>query len=368
MRPSAFARTSRCATIIAAATVPILLATPAGAAPNTEWTDTDPPILDQDYWFEAVDPRAPDDAWTAGIAYGELLDDGVIAHWDGQQWSHDILKGIPQYDVDVLSESDVWTSGFDHNTGDGVVVHGGSGSEWTVTPLVGGEIVQGIEAVAADEVWAAAGDGRIYRFDGKEWTEQDVPLPDGATSSFLNAITATPDGHVWAAGSVHLSDGTTQAWMPRFDGETWTNTPVPAAGQGTVGVFDIAADAVGVWAGGLHKKPTGDDDGPLLMRWDGDQWIDVDTGVTDGIIEGVTPDGSGGALAVGYDNRYQPLLLRYRDGEVTVEKSPVQGDVVRLMDTAIEPDGGNVWVTGDHKTPEFVKGLGVYAPAAGFSR
>lgn len=365
----------RSATLLAIALTPVLLATPAQAATTAEWTDTNPPVLDQDYWFEAVDPVSADTAWAAGIAYGPELDDGVLMHWDGQTWDHDLLPGLQLTDIAALSADRVWAVGYDAAARRPVAVSGGA--EWTVTPLLPPDDdttrsgANGVAATAEDDVWVAgtvnaatADTAFVQRWDGTTWTDQELPLPEGAVASFLNAIESTPDGEVWAAGSVRFADGTTRAWLPRFDGTAWADTPVPAASAAVTGVFDIALDGDGAWAGGLYSDPDATADGALLLHWNGSTWVSIPTDVDNGLIEAVAPDGHGGAVLVGYDSQYQPLLLRCRDGAVTAEDSPVTGDLVRLMDTALSPDGERQWIVGDHKTPEFVKGAAVHAATA----
>ncbi|MGH8876858.1 MAG: hypothetical protein ACRD0P_05885 [Stackebrandtia sp.] len=371
MRPNG--SSSRILSITVLAATGVLLASPASAAAPGDWTDTEPPKLDQDYWFEAIAPLSADDAWAAGVAYGPALDDGVLMHFKAGEWTHDILTATPLSDIAALSGDEAWAVGYDHQARQPVAIH--SGSELTTTPILPPDTddttitnANGIAPIASDDVWAAgtvstapSAAAFLSHWNGEEWTKQELPVPEGATESFLNSITTTADGNVWAAGSVKFADGTSSAWMPYFDGDGWNDTAVPEPGTSTIGVFDVAADGSGAWATGIRIEPGAEHSAPLLLHWDGTTWTEISSRVADGTAEGVSPDGTGGAYLVGYNSTYDPMLLHYRDGEVAAEESPVTGDIVRLMDVAADPDLANVWITGDHKTPDFVKGIGVHA-------
>src|SRR5207249_6128820 len=86
-----------------------------------------------------------------------------------------------------------------------------NGTAWSIVPSPnagsGDNRLNGIAAVAANEVWAVGASGiypgtqaLVERWDGSAWTIAPVPGAPGAVSSGLMGAAAAPGGEVWAVG------------------------------------------------------------------------------------------------------------------------------------------------------------------------
>ncbi|MGH8792135.1 MAG: hypothetical protein ACRDXX_05750 [Stackebrandtia sp.] len=358
---------------VGAATLTILGASVAVAvAEPDDWNVIDTPVLDQEYWFEAAAVLGGDDAWAVGTALAagnEGYDDGVAMHWNGVEWTNTPgLESKPLSDVVALSSDEVWAVGSHQEEGLPAATRW-NGGEWESTPVPppdepGGDsrndVLYGVDAAASDDVWAVgtanSPDGHMAfaeHWDGAEWSLVELPVPDDAAEAYLNSVTVVSADEAWAVGSVDLGADGTRPWMLRYDGQQWSETPVDdVGGEGRFGLFDVTTiDGLdGAWASGLHGGE------PLLLHWSGERWEAVDTPVADGRLEAAGPDGEGGMFLAGRNSNYQPVLMRYRDGVVTEEESPLTGDIVMLWDVEPAADSDDVWLVGDVKADGVVVG------------
>lgn len=194
--------------------------------------------------------RGPEDIWFAGITTD--VANGVLRHWDGEDWVVGVPGGIRSF-WDVWSSEDgtVWTGG-SSVTGVGVIARGdgvapfdfvenyaggslralwGTGDDdlW-ISPYEGpfehwdGETfahefgespvtILGLGGAATDRVWAAGLKGTILHFDGEAWSPQD----SGLDSNLTNVWAAAPDD-VWVSGSAGV--------LLHSEGGAWKRVPV----------------------------------------------------------------------------------------------------------------------------------------------
>lgn len=178
--------------------------------------------------FHALWSDGPDAVWLAGN-YGDAW------LWDGERWRHlefewddnpyfrGAIRGIY-----AVGREAAWVVG--DGTGGSAVSHW-DGTRWHVEPT---EVrLNAIWGADANDIWAVGQQGRIERFDGREWTA----VPSG-TAVELHAVRGVAPNAVWAVGD----GGTILFW----DGETWG--PVESGTEVNLyGVFDSRA---AVWAVG----------------------------------------------------------------------------------------------------------------------
>src|SRR5262249_18834833 len=121
---------------------------------------------------------------------------------------YDPLNGVA-----AVSESDVWavgTAGLQGGPGYQTLTEHWGGSGWGIveSPNTGGnfDILNGVEAVAPDDVWAVGhsfnggtGQTLIEHWDGQGWSIIPSPSP-GAAVNQLDAVTAVSPNDVWAVG------------------------------------------------------------------------------------------------------------------------------------------------------------------------
>lgn len=140
------------------------------------------------------------------------------------------------------------------------------------------------------EGWAVGGSGRdaaftdtlVARWDGTAW--QAVPSPSpGTLTNRLDSVAARSADDVWAVG--HYTGGRCDDDRPmplalHWDGESWTEMPVPDVADGgsmllTVGL--AAPRSVWVAGTGLVTDPASGmpRDTGIVVRWNGRRWRSV---------------------------------------------------------------------------------------------
>lgn len=257
--------------------------------------------------IRAIDARASDDVWVAGI--------GGVLHWDGDTWTRVPVPGPMENaafsSIAITSADDGWLAGWymrggrdcywvllrwngsswtavleqyvGHpskiqiamaSPGDGWIVgdfpgadiYRWDGNAWTAMPVPGGHMLSAVAALSATEAWAtgfADGQTVALRWDGAAWSIVDSP----PSSNVLNDITVVPDHTLWAVGQ----NGAVVHW----DGSAWVvlNDPSPAE--------LLAVDVLSpgdTWAVG--REDTWWDRGTIIMHWDGTTWTPAGSPIT----------------------------------------------------------------------------------------
>jgi hypothetical protein len=182
--------------------------------------------------LNAVAGTSSSDVWAVGAAQDVPTSESrtLVFHWDGTGWSpvdspnvqpdpgtgnvDDSLQAVA-----AVASDDAWAVGsfdekglrLDSPTASRPLALHWDGSTWSVVELpdVGQGGLNGIAALAADDVWAvgqtvvnAGGDFTVtpllFHWDGSTWSQ--VAAPIGGEGS-LSAVTAIPGGGLWAVGS-----------------------------------------------------------------------------------------------------------------------------------------------------------------------
>lgn len=159
-------------------------------SPGCSWRSVNPKVPDLFVDLHAVDGSSTDDVWAVGSerAGGRPL----ILRRKAGKWSTVAgpapLNGILRA-VDARTPTDVWAVGNQLPTGATnlrTLIQHFDGKSWKVVkspnPFPGANILKGVIALAADDVWAVGGNGipgsraMILHFDGTRWTRQRVPV------------------------------------------------------------------------------------------------------------------------------------------------------------------------------------------------
>jgi hypothetical protein len=109
-----------------------------------------------------------------------------------------------------------------------------------------------IWAFAPDDIWAVGGN-MLARYDGSEWTLEDLSAA-GAGISSVSTIWGTAPDDVWVGGD--------QSTAAHFDGITWTR--YIAAGTENVALWGSGPDDV--YVGGIFD----------VAHWDGTEWLNLE--------------------------------------------------------------------------------------------
>jgi len=174
-----------------------------------------------DNGLAAVTAIASDDVWAVGTQQPTSLTapHTLTLHWDGIAWSIVPSANTRQTSgnhllaVAAVASDDVWATGFTPSI---ALAEHWDGNSWSLvsTPLITGASspsVSGAVALANGDVWAV---GQFFQnsqsrsrtltelWNGSSWSVVSSPNR-GPSHNFLNAVTATPSGTLWAVGVVY---------------------------------------------------------------------------------------------------------------------------------------------------------------------
>jgi hypothetical protein len=236
-------------------------------------------------------PPSPNDSWGGAIFFMQrtllsvtqlwmissidgwlVIDNNQLMHWDGTSWTGGVAGSLTYNSIWASGPGDLWlatASGLQRRFAD-------------VTPFPqGGTFMTVVWGRGPDDVWVARGAGApaIFHWDGTAWTDRSPPpvAPFGGfsgTGAFgAAAFWGASSNDVWAAGEVSFPSGavTSTAALMHWDGASWTLDPIstdPAlAGHQLTAAWGSSAQ--NVWAvGGIN--------GPVVLRYDGHSWQQVD--------------------------------------------------------------------------------------------
>lgn len=154
---------------------------------GSTWQGTAAPSMVDMYGVAAVSNNL---AWAVGA---KAIGDSNILRWYGDAWD-EVDSPRPEeklFAVDALSASDVWAVG-----SNATIVHW-DGRRWAAVDCAGCPSVylRGVAMRRADDGWAVGDGGTLLHWDGTAWSVAESP-----TDRPLTAISAVPDGDVWAVG------------------------------------------------------------------------------------------------------------------------------------------------------------------------
>lgn len=229
----------------------------------------------------------------------------------------------------------------------------------------------GVTAVTPSEAWAVGATGEdpeapttvaIQRWDGTRWSPVEAPSP-GSFVNELRAVDAADPNDVWAVGRTDSGFGD-KPLILRWDGSEWIESELPPEIDGVLnGVAAVSPSDV--WAVGYVGEPDASLERALVLHWDGTAWANVKVARTIGggkaaltDVEAVSPTD---LWAVGY-HRFQPAILRF-DGEAwSNSPTDVRGDVravealatsqVWAVGTPIQEFDGSSWTEAPSERPE----------------
>jgi hypothetical protein len=250
----------------------MLLATSAGLfemqgdVPEVIWTDSE-------VRFEGVWAAPSGVAFAVGSDATEVPIEALVVRCNSGRCerSETAVRGA-LFDVHGFSESNVFAVGLDTESDPrcGFVLHY-DGSTWTRSELPSCADVRSVWGATTNDVWAVGTVwhdteqpvGRIFHFDGLEWSVAVESVPVG-----LVAIDGTDADHVYAVGINEAApySGETFGIVMRFDGTSWlTMTTEDSLGYTSV----FVDDEMRAWFGVLRWREIEQDTVPEIHSFDG---------------------------------------------------------------------------------------------------
>jgi hypothetical protein len=267
---------------------------------GTSWTAvaTPNPAVTVGAQLSGVAAAASNNVWAVGEnvtinSLGETVSSPLIEHFNGSAWSIVAAPTPPAGGaldaVTAISASNVWAVGHLGNGRDGNLIEHFDGTSWKIVqgPATGTfATLNGVSGTSASDVWAVGSVGRfagvqILHFNGQTWsTVSNLPL-----DTSLQGVVALAPNNVWAVG----------ADIEHFDGKSWSIVPSPGAvgspssGFGLSAIAAASADNIYAVGGGIE-------------HFNGTSWSIVsspDPSNASDSFAGVTTLSNGTAIAVG---------------------------------------------------------------------
>lgn len=258
--------------------------------------------------LNGVSVVSPTDAWAAGVYDVNGSWRTLTMHWDGSSWT---VVASPSPDpalnsllgVVALSANDVWTVGQAGGTGS-LALHR-TGASWTRTATpnegTGNNELKAISVRSPNDAWVvgnAQQQSLTLHYDGASWSV--VPSPNRQYGIRLEGVDAIAANDAWAAGWSGSNNFDDENAALHWDGTSWSIVPTPQPGAGIDKLFAVEAlSSNNVWAVGIYGDGVGQDRS-LIMHWNGSDWSIVSSNCdTYGGLTGLTFISPTDAWAVG---------------------------------------------------------------------
>jgi photosystem II stability/assembly factor-like uncharacterized protein len=180
-----------------------------------------------------------------------------ILRWNGSSWSEVLNRPGEKLPIE-LQMLDDQTGWVEYRNASWCLLLANGTWEVLDLPLEPDE-VGALQFLDADSGWVAGTRGRIFYYDGSQWTGFDTPVDWS-----LEDIHMLSEDDGWAAGAV----GT----ILHYDGSSWTEVPSPTKRDLEIRMY---AQDLG-WARG---------DLGNVLRYDGSSWLDEELPLEQGFFE-----------------------------------------------------------------------------------
>ncbi len=359
----------------------LFAASPALAASG--WTVVAAPPTGQNAFLSGISADSGSDAWAVGSENAEANGVGakpVIDHWNGAAWSQVTAPATAGNTaslaaVSASSATDAWAVGRTQvNREDiaGLTMHW-NGTAWTTVPafnyvyentLVSVADIGPADAYAAGDSSSTA-QGFIEQWNGTSWSLPTLPDPNKGLDTYLDAVSASSAGNVWAVGMDVV--GTTaanerwQTYSLHWNGSAWAIVPMPAVTssdhllQYQFNSID-AISPTNVWAAGDSGDNVGEGGTPastVIEHYNGTSWSVVPSPSpgTSPTLTGVSASSAGSVWAAGYDTPSgattpQTLTLNWNGSAWSTVASPDAGSSSLLTSVSATPGAATVWAAG----------------------
>ena len=183
-------------------------------------------------------------------------------------------------------------------------------------------VLSGVSAASATDAWAV-GDhfdstsgtdlALLLHWNGKSWTPVSAPSLGGTHRSILSGVSADSATDAWAVGDyVDPTTATKETLILRWNGRNWIHVESPNPGGIRCYCASIltgvsAESTTDAWAVGDYLQPISGARETLILHWDGARWSQVSSPnpggtncVCSSVVTGVSAASATDAWAVGY--------------------------------------------------------------------
>ncbi len=305
------------------------------------------------------------DVWAVGDAVVGTRTETSVERYEGAAWRK-VTSPDPNgvfdelHGVAAAGASDAWAvggQGVISGSTDRTLVEHWNGHAWSVVaspnPSVAGNVLDGVAAVSARDVWAVGDDDvtsangpahtLALHFDGRSWSA--VASPDPGAFNALDGVTVVPGGsRLWAVG-MKRTGSVDYPLVERWNGSRWSVVATPAVAGGWLhGVTAVSPDDA--YAVGTVGKA------PLMLRWNGSKWSRVHLPPFTGGLSGVAARSSGDVVSVG-----ERLILQgSRASWMVVSWPRPAGGERDAVAVSSSPAGSRTWVAGSSSRGALVLG------------
>ncbi len=245
----------------------------------------------------------------------------------------------------------------------------GDVSTWRVQPLPAPHACATLQAVVSDGrggAWAVGDmhgrDGLRHtlteRYDGRAWSI--VPSPSPGRQSMLGGVTMTPSGQVFAVGAYEergaAATGATKTLALAYAGSRWRIVPSPTPGV-SAALTAVTAEPNGrLWAVGYFSERAPAPQRTLVLTYESSSgWRPVatpspPTNTVAGTVLNAVASGGGSVWAVGRyvdpDNRVRTLTLRSDGRGWSIVPTPAVPSSDTALENIVVAADGTAWTAG----------------------
>jgi hypothetical protein len=230
--------------------------------------------------------------WAVGdirTAAGKIIYRPFIRHFNGSSWQAITLPHASGSTADWVSASaadNVWVGGLKNGPIATTVVHQWNGARWAKIPLPAMTYLQGVVALAANNVWAFGTSGTVA-YDIFHWTGSKWRYYLFSGINFIpQDISASAPDNVWVSG-LAFSGSKQVVAAYRWGGKAWRPVRMPHSSLNDSGPAVNAVSRSNVWIGWFDTATSHE------LHWGGRRWQSV-TVPDYADPTRVVPDGKGG--------------------------------------------------------------------------
>ncbi len=217
-------------------------------------------------------------------------------------------------DVDCPTREACVAVGHYYNAKNLALAYVGSASSWAwkalPTPKEGKltnlEGVSCSSATACTAVGRGEASGKVVptaaRWNGSEWSLQEVPVPAGTTYGALYSVSCPSGGECVAVGTYKNPEGVFVDYSARWSGGAWSTllTPNPSAGYSESLLEDVSCPQAALCkAVGWYNPSGGGAAQKVIMAWNGSAWSIQSAAKSEGYLKGISCTSGEFCLAVG---------------------------------------------------------------------